>query len=147
MNINEDQAPSVTTKMLGDAGEHYALARFTLAGRPASKMPDNWTGYDLAVETGTGLVRVSVKTRQESPGWKQGSWFSFDERLACDWMVFVFNPKSGPLRAWIVPFEVAREHGNRPTAERKDPHNRDVSWAKLNRSPLDAYEDNWSMQP
>jgi len=57
-----------TTKMLGDAGEHYAVGRFTFAGKPATKMPDGWYGYDLAVETGTGLVRVSVKTRSESKG-------------------------------------------------------------------------------
>ena len=32
----------VSAKMLGDAGEHYALSQFTLAGFPASKMPENW---------------------------------------------------------------------------------------------------------
>lgn len=146
---DEPAAPPfvVTGKMLGDAGEHYAVARFTLAGRPATKMPDGWTAYDLAVETGAGLVRVSVKTRQESPGWKNGSWFSFDERLECEWLVFAFHSAERPLRAWVVPFALARELGNRPTEQRKDPHNRDVSWAKLNRAPLDRYEDNWSLLP
>jgi len=137
---------SVTPKMLGDAGEHYAVSQFTLTGRPATKMPDGWTAYDLAIETGSGLVRVSVKTRQESTGWKNGSWFTFDERLECEWLVFVFNPKAGPLRAWVMPFGVAREHGSHPTALRKDPHNRDMSWAKLNRPPLDRYEDNWALE-
>lgn len=137
----------VTTKMLGDAGEHYAVSQFTLAGHPATKMPDGWTAYDLAVETGEGLARVSVKTRRDSKGWRGANWFVYDERLTCEWLVFIFKPESGPLRSWIIPFEVARKYGNVPTPERKDPHNRDVSWSKLNRSPLDRYEDNWDLQP
>src|SRR5262245_39345216 len=127
---------SVTTKMLGDAGEHYALSQFIFAGKPTTKMPDGWLGYDLAVESGGGLVRVSVKTRSETESWKTGSWFIFDERLECDWLVFIFKTKEGPVRSWIVPFSVACELGNQPTPTRKDPHNRDVSWAKLNREPL-----------
>jgi hypothetical protein len=55
----------ITTKMLGDAGEHFALSQFTFAGKPAAKMPDGWFGYDLAVETGSGLARISVKTRED----------------------------------------------------------------------------------
>jgi hypothetical protein len=73
-----------TAKMLGDAGEHYAVSQFTFSGRPATKMPDGWKSYDLAVETGTGLVRVSVKTRSESQGWRTSKWFNFDDRRACD---------------------------------------------------------------
>lgn len=60
----------ISTKLLGDAGKHYALSRFSLTGIYAAKMPDHWEGYDLAVETGGGLVRVSVKTRIESVGWR-----------------------------------------------------------------------------
>ncbi|RQO51611.1 hypothetical protein DBV14_16390 [Variovorax sp. KBW07] len=131
--------------MLGDAGEHYALSQFTFAGKPASKMPDGWAGYDLAVESGFGLVRVSVKTRKEGAKWKAGSWFIFDERLECDWLVFLFLPMKGGVRAWVMPFDVAREFGNAPTASRKDPHNRDVSFAKLNRAPLAKYEGNWGL--
>lgn len=141
------QTSPVTTKMLGDAGEHYALSQFTFAGKPASKMPDGWAGYDLAVEAGSGLVRVSVKTRSETESWKAGSWFIFDERLDCDWLVFIFKTKSGLVRSWIVPFSVAREQGNHPTPTRKDPHNRDLSWSKLNRDPLLRYENNWEMNP
>jgi hypothetical protein len=137
---------SVTTKMLGDAGEHYALSQFTFAGKPATKMPDGWSGYDLAVETGNGLARVSVKTRSETVSWKAGSWFIFDERLECDWLVFIFKTKTGVVRAWVMPFSVARKYGNQPTATRKDPHNRDVSWSKLNREPLAHFENNWDMK-
>ena len=77
----------ISTKLLGDAGEHYALSQFSFAGNYAAKMPDNWEGYDLAVETGAGLVRVSVKTRSESVGWKSSRWFNWDDRKDCDWFV------------------------------------------------------------
>jgi hypothetical protein len=137
----------VTSKMLGDAGEHYALSQFTFAGRPASRMPEGWSGYDLAVETGQGLARVSVKTRSESKGWSTGSWIMFDDRMECDWLVFVFKPKVGAIRSWVIPFSAAKLHGNVPTPRRKDPHNRDVSWAKLNRDPLLRDENNWELKP
>ena len=68
----------VIPKMLGDAGEHYALSQFTFAGKPSSKMPDGWPDYDLVVVSGQDLVRVSVKTRSETDSWKAGSWFIFD---------------------------------------------------------------------
>jgi hypothetical protein len=138
---------NVTGKMLGDAGEHYALSQFTFAGKPASKMPDGWPGYDLAVDTGEGLARVSVRTRSETPRWQAGSWFTFDQRVECDWLVFLFKPNSGPVRSWVIPFRVACEHGNRFTARRKDPQNREVSWAKLKGEPFARYENNWELNP
>ena len=138
-----EKSISVTSKMLGDAGEHFALSCFTFAGKPATKMPDGWSGYDLAVESGEGLVRVSVKTRSETKAWRAGNWFIFDQRRACDWLVFVFRYKTGHIRSWVIPFSVAKKYGNRPTSKRKDPHMRDVSWAKLQREPLALYENNW----
>jgi hypothetical protein len=135
----------LTSKVLGDAGEHYALSQLTFAGKPATKMPDNWEGYDLAVETGEGLVRVNVKTRSESEGWKASRWFTFDDRKYCDWIVFIFKPNQGTLRSWIMPYFVALEHANVPGKDRKDAWFRDISWAKLNRSPLNNYENNWNM--
>ena len=69
----------------------------------------------------------------------------FDDRLECDWLVFVFKPKAGQVRSWVIPFSVAQQYGNKPTPTRKDPHNRDVSWSKLNREPLARYENNWNL--
>lgn len=135
-----------TTKMLGDAGEHYAVSRFTFVGRPATKMPDGWEGYDLAVESGFGLVRVSVKTRSESDGWKASKWFTFDDRRDCDWLVFIFLTKEGGLRSWVIPYPVAKAHANVPGPNRKEAHVRDISWAKLVKSSLAAYEDNWKLE-
>jgi hypothetical protein len=133
-------------KLLGDAGEHYALSQFSFAGKYAAKMPDNWEGYDLAVETGHGLVRVSVKTRSETLGWKSGSWFTFDDRKQCDWLVLIFK-QSASLRSWVIPLEVALENANTPGPARKDPWTRDISWAKLNKAPLNVFENNWGLEP
>lgn len=134
-----------TNKMLGDAGEHYALSQFTFANKPATKMPDNWEGYDLAVETGKGLVRVSVKTRSETKGWKKGNWFNFDDRKDCDWIVFIFKQENNNLRSWVIPYSVAIENANKPGANRIDPWFRDIGWNKLNKAPLLQYENNWEL--
>lgn len=135
-----------TTKLLGDAGEHFALSQFSFAGKYAAKMPDNWEGYDLAVETGEGLARVSVKTRSESDGWKSSRWFNFDDRKPCDWFVFLFKAREGALRAWVVPFETAIAHANSPGPKRKDAWQREISWVKLTKGPLVVYEDNWQLR-
>ena len=136
---------SLTTKMLGDAGEHFALSQFSFAGLPSTKMPDNWEGYDLAVETGKGLVRVSVKTRSETKSWKKGNWFNFDDRKECDWIVFIFKQKDGDLRSWVIPYLVALQNANKPGKDRKDPWFRDIMWWKLVEEPLCLYENNWVM--
>ncbi len=133
-----------SAKLLGDAGEHYALSQFSFAGKYAAKMPDNWEAYDLAVKTG-GLVRVSVKTRSESDGWKSSRWFSFDDRKDCDWIVLIFKPKTGVVRSWIVPYTLAKALANVPGPNRKDAWFRDLSWSKLNKTPLSAFENNWSL--
>ncbi|HUG22841.1 hypothetical protein [Piscinibacter sp.] len=134
-----------STKLLGDAGEHYALSQFSFAGKYAAKMPDNWEAYDLAVETGSGLVRVSVKTRSESEGWKTSRWFNFDDRKQCDWVVLIFKPNTGTVRSWIMPYVVAKAHANVPGPDRKSAWFRDLSWSRLNKLPLSAFENNWSL--
>ena len=139
------------SKVLGDAAEYYALSQFAFAGRPGTKMPDNWEGYDLAVETGTdtgegtGLQRVSVKLRTESDGWNAASWFLFDDRRKCDWIVFIFKQKDGVLRSWIIPFTIATANANTPGPQRKDPWMRDISFEKLQKKPLCDYENNWEL--
>jgi hypothetical protein len=133
------------TKLLGDAGEHYALSQFSFSGKYAAKMPDNWEAYDLAIETGTGLARVSVKTRSESKGWKTSKWFNFDDRKTCDWFVFIFKPINGTVRSWVIPQKTALRYANKPGQTRNDAWFRDISWAKLTMPPLSLYEDNWQM--
>lgn len=69
----------------------------------------------------------------------------FNERIKCDWLVFVFLEKSGSIRSWIVPFDRAIENANKPSKDRKDPHLRYISWAKLQREPLCSFENNWKL--
>lgn len=144
--LPEEKQRLVTPKMLGDAGEHYAVSKFTFAGCPASKMPEGWTAYDLAVETGSGLARISVKTRSESERWKSAPWFIFADNLVCDWMVFLFLPKNGEIRAWVVPFDVACKHANSVAPNRKSPEARDISLSRLSKPPLVSYENNWMLK-
>ncbi|MGZ8520584.1 MAG: hypothetical protein ACXWX7_10605 [Candidatus Binatia bacterium] len=139
--------PRSSTKLLGDAGEHYALSQFSFAGKYAAKMPDNWQAYDLAVETGHGLERVSVKTRSESEGWKTSRWFNCDDRMQCDWVVLIFKPHTGVVRSWIVPYKLAKKHASTSGPMRKDPWSRDLSWSRLNKPPLSLFENNWSLNP
>jgi hypothetical protein len=40
---------------------------------------------------------------------------------------------------------IALSHANRPGPQRKEPHIRDISWAKLTKAPLSSFEDNWKM--
>ena len=70
----------------------------------------------------------------------------FDDRRSCDWFVFVFKPREGPLRSWVMPFGVATDHASKPGPGRKEPWIRDISWSRLNKPPLLHYEDNWSME-
>lgn len=144
--MDENKSKRNSGKLLGDAGEHYALSQFSFAGKYGVKMPDNWEAYDLAVETGSSLLRVSVKTRSESRGWNSSRWFMFDDRQECDWIVFIFKPYVGAVRSWIMPYEIAKQYANNPGPSRKDPWLRDVSWAKLNKPPLSDYENNWSLR-
>jgi hypothetical protein len=72
-------------------------------------MPDNWEGYDLAVESGCGLQRVSVKTRRETANWKKGNWFLFDDRKECDWIVCLFIQEDSNIRSWVIPFGAANQ--------------------------------------
>ena len=134
------------TKLIGDAEEHCALGQFSVAEKYAAKMPDNSDAYDLAVETGHGLARVSLTTRSETEGWKAGSWFIFDDRKECDWYVFVFKTATGDIRSWVIPSDVCIANANTFTEKPEDPWVRGESWAKPNRDPLIKYEDNWTME-
>lgn len=137
---------ATSTKLLGDTGEHYALSQFSFAGKYAAKMPDNWKGYDLAVETGSGLVGVIVKTRSETARWKSSPWFNWDDRMCCEWFVFVFKPKQWAMRSWIVPANLAEACAKKPVTRYKTPWARQLQWKQLSEPPLSDFEDNWSME-
>ena len=137
---------ATSTAMLGCAGEHHALSQFCLAGKYAAKMPDNWQGYDLAVETGSNLVRVSVKTRGESADMRYSPLFHWNHRRGFDWISFLFKPKQGPFRSWIIPAMLADECATKAREWMDKPLDRALSLTRLGKPPLAEYEDNWSME-
>jgi hypothetical protein len=115
-------------KLVGDAGEHYALSQLSFAGKYAAKMPDNWESYDLVVESREAApLKVSVKTRTQSDGWATSKWFNFDDRRQCDWIVLIFKPRQGAIRSWVVPFPIAKANASVSGPNRKDPWSRDLS--------------------
>jgi hypothetical protein len=139
-------AGAISTKVFGDAGEHYALSQFSFAGKYAAKMPDNWKAYDLVVEDNGNLTRVSVKLRTESKGWASSSWFLFDgdgSRI-CDWLVLIFKPNTGPLESWVIPFDIALREAVKPGKDAK-PRQLDLKWSQLQKAPLINYKNNWSL--
>jgi len=84
----------ILKKMLGDAGEHYAVSQFGFHGLRAHKMPDGWPGYDVAVDANGQVLKVSVKTRSETPSFGPGS-FSFPNRKRLGGAFLYSFPKRG----------------------------------------------------
>lgn len=70
----------------------------------------------------------------------------FDDRKDCDWIVFIFVGIDANIRSWIIPFAIALESANQPGPARKNPWERDISWKKLNESPLADFEENWDLK-
>ena len=134
------ELPQSTTKMLGDAGEHYALSRFGFMGMPCAKMPENWPGYDLVLDTKNGLIKIGVKTRSQTPSFTKGSWFGVDASSTAEWSVFIIKFNTGRIRAWVVPQEKCMEH-----ATPKHSTKRHISWKQLEGADLERYEENWGL--
>lgn len=133
------------TKILGDSGEHYALSMLGFAGFPCSKLPDNWKFYDLIVQKGGELIRISVKTRSETEKFSRSSWFIFDSTGQYEWVVFILKMAQGEVRAWIIPLHVALKYASVPSESAKSPNDRRISWGKLEKPGLVKYLDNWQL--
>jgi hypothetical protein len=129
-----------TRKMLGDAGEHYALAKFGFLGIPCAKMPDNWPEYDFVLEVEGVLLKVAVKTRSETRSFSKSSWFGVDADAIIDWLVFIVAFNSGEIRSWVVPQDKCLEY-----ATPKDKSTRHISWQQLENPELLIYRENWSL--
>lgn len=135
----------ITTKMLGDAGEHYVLSMLSFADIPCTKMPDNWTDYDLIAQRNDGLLRISVKTRSESASFSSNSWFGVDAQAKCEWVAFVLKKNNGQIRAWVIPHDLAVELGS-GSSDSKHPNLRRIQMKKLETTPLSQYESNWALK-
>jgi hypothetical protein len=134
-------------KILGDAGEHYALSMFGFAGLPCSKLPDNWKYYDLIVQKENKIERISVKSRSETKSFSKNSWFIFEATGQYEWVVFVIKFKNGDLKSWVIPVSVALKNASKPESTSKSPNDRRLSWGKLEEPGLVKYLDNWTLKP
>jgi hypothetical protein len=136
----EKQRTNINKKMLGDAGEHYAITKFAFSGIPGAKMPENWPEYDFVLEDGTRLLKVAVKTRSETFKFSRSSWFIVNANSKIDWSVFIINFRSGEIRSWIIPQDRCLEH-----ATPKDKSIRHISWHQLELPELAQYRENWKL--
>jgi hypothetical protein len=138
-------ASEITTKMLGDAGEHYSLSQLSFHGIPCAKMPDNWKDYDLVFQKNNVIERISVKTRSETDKFNDGSWFIFDSVKKYEWVIFILIKKNKSIDAWIIPHHVANKNSNGGNSNDGPNGKRRVSWKTLNTTTLLKYKENWNL--
>lgn len=129
-----------TTKMLGDAGEHYALARFAFAGIPCAKMPDNWPEYDLVAEVEGKIQRITVKTRSETASFSKSSWFAVNADSEWDWKVCLICFATGEVSGWVIP----RIEALTRSTGAKNSHQH-LSWRQLEETDMQKYRENWDL--
>jgi predicted O-linked N-acetylglucosamine transferase (SPINDLY family) len=148
MNKNDNANDlMLSSTLLGDAGEYYALSQFLLNGHKAIKMPDKWEMYDIAIEDKEKkLLTVSVKTRSESVGWKNSKWFSWSKKDKFDVIVLVFISKDLGISSWIIPSSIANSLCSKPSVNALNQNYLELSWKKLNSDEqLLKYKDNWTI--
>ena len=132
-------------KILGDAAEHYALSMFGFSGLPCSKLPDNWKYYDLIVQKDNKVLRVSVKSRSETPSFSKNSWFIFDSTGQYEFVVFIIKFKCNQLRSWIIPTPVALRFADKNLGNEIQSNERRLTWRDLEKPELVKYVDNWAL--
>lgn len=109
-----------TSKQMGDACEMLIAGELTLAGIPATKMPDNWPSYDVIAQPKNveAPQRISVKSRTFSHG--SGNFITYKANDQFDWLAIVLLPGADQLkrRFFVVPRAIAddRARRDRPTA-------------------------------
>jgi len=134
-----------TTKQMGDACEMLIAAELTLAGMPATKMPDNWPDYDLVVQpAGQAIQRISVKSRTYNP--QSNRFVDYDSRCQFDWLAVVLLPGNGQTtrRIFIVPKLIADVR----TPERKTKYVWDKYWRHDRvAEALKEFENNFCLSP
>jgi len=135
-----------TTKLLGDEGEHYALAYLSFYGGICSKMPDNWPAYDLFLQKDNEKFCVSVKTRSETGSFSLSSHFKFDAVEMYEWLVFIVKYKSCQIESWVVPVDVAISHSSCNISEKGGTlcNVYRLKFSQL-KSELNRFKDNWSL--
>ena len=144
---------TITRKMLGDAGENFALGMLTFHGFPCVKMPDCWPQYDLIVEKNNVLQKISVKTRSKTRSFSESSWFGIDSNATFEWLICVLMVDENTIQAWIVPKNALKKVNKSVKNEAQDKlHNRPtetadrISIKTLQSDKYKKFEANWHMR-
>ncbi len=104
-------------------------------------MPDNWPGYDLAIESKGVLLKISIKTRVSAAKEFRTEHCKFKESDNFDYIVFIF--KSNTItECWVIPKTAAVAAGK---SERSSNENyRRISYQQLCQD-FSAYKENWTL--
>lgn len=136
----------MTKKILGDAGEHYAIAKFSFAGAFCSKMPDNWPAYDIFLQKDDAKFCVSVKTRSETASFSQSSYFKFDAIDQSQWFVCIAKYVDGQIDAWVIPTSVVKKKFKRlESVSKGKPVVEYKTTVSQLRSDLMRFKENWAL--
>jgi len=129
----------ITHKQFGDAMEHYVISGLGLANIPASKMPDNWPGYDVLAQPRHGPPqRINVKARRFPVSHPT---FSADFDCGWEWLALVGRfTELRKTRCWLIPRAVAKQLARKRAS---GPHR--ISLAELEEQGA-KWEDNFSLR-
>ncbi len=137
-----------TRKQMGDACEMLVAGELTLAGIPATKMPDNWPFYDVVAQPKDGgePQRISVKSRTFKRG--GDTFISYEVTDEFDWLAVVLLPGDGHLerRIFLVPKQVADLRADRSSPTSKEANSRYWRQDKVPKV-LAEFENNFCLSP
>lgn len=133
-----------TRKILGDAGEHYAIANFSFNGASCSKMPDNWPSYDIFLQKAEEKFCISVKTRSETTSFGLNSHFKFDSVKYYEWLVCIVKYRSGIIDAWVLPINVATKYSNLSESLENNSYSYRLPFRRL-KNELSRFKENWAL--
>ena len=134
----------LTTKQRGDAAEHYVISMLGFNNIPASKMPDNWPGYDLVAQPpdDTKPLRISVKFRTYSDA--PGAYIGYQPTEQFDFIALVLKYPSR-LRTWVLPRAVANATALNPGGSKSGKFTKREWQVKSIEKRFPAYESNFGL--
>ena len=135
----------LTTKQRGDAAEHYVIAMLGFNGVPASKMPDNWPGYDLVAQLPGDQPpsRISVKFCTYSD--KPGSYVGYEPKDHFDFIALVLKYPDRS-RTWILPRTIAHTTALNPNGSKSGKFTKREWQIKAIEKRFPQYEDNFALR-
>lgn len=143
-STGQTKLEKLTTKQRGDAAEHYVISMLGFNNIPASKMPDNWPGYDLVARLPGDFkpFRVSVKFRTYSDA--PGAYIGYEPEEMFDFIALVIKYPTG-LRTWILPRDVANKTALNPKGSKSGKFTKREWQIKSIEKRFSDYENNFGL--